>query len=89
VVFGFKVFEGFNTLNYTKDHILEIPRPGEQPIGGHAMMMAGYDLDRQLVLCRNSFGPDWCMGGYCWIPFEYIRNEAFDSWIFDVDLIDS
>ena len=89
VVFGLKVFEGFNNIEYTKDYILEIPNPEEQPIGGHAMMMAGYDLNRQLVLCRNSFGPDWCMGGYCWIPFEYMRNETFDSWIFEVDLIDS
>ena len=86
VVFGMKVYSGFNDLEYSKDFILSLPGTDEQPIGGHAMCFVGYDLKRELVLARNSFGADWGMKGYCWLPFKYVTEQIMDSWIFDIDL---
>lgn len=29
------------------------------------------------------------MVGYCWISFDYIKSEAWDLWVFDIDLNDA
>jgi len=57
----------------------------EQPIGGHAMVMIGYDLSKKRILCLNSFGKYWCNSGTCWMTFDYAKNEVMDGWVFDLD----
>lgn len=86
VMFSFRVYSAFDNLEFTKNYILDMPGKTEQPIGGHAMVFVGYDLEKRLFLARNSFGADWCMRGYCWIPFQYVTDEVMDSWVFDIDL---
>lgn len=34
-------------------------------IGGHALLIIGYDLEGDFWLCKNSFGSDWGEDGYC------------------------
>jgi hypothetical protein len=84
VVFGMGIYESFMDLN---DRISTVGFPGrkERSLGGHAMCMVGYDLPRRLFLAKNNFGPDWGKKGYCWIPFDYIRQEGYDVWTFDIN----
>lgn len=86
VIFGMKVYNVFDKLQ-EYGCVLSSPSKDEEPIGGHAMCLVGYDLQNKLVLARNSFGEHWCIHGYCWITFDYIETETLDSWIFDIDLI--
>ena len=51
----------------------ELPDPG-QP-SGHAMLLVGYDLAKEAYLVRNSWGADWGLGGYFWVPFK-----VMDAW---------
>jgi C1A family cysteine protease len=83
VVFGMEIYESFMHLN---DRISTVSFPGrkEKSLGGHAMCMVGYDLSKRLFLAKNSFGPDWGSKGYCWIPFDYIRQEGYDVWTFEI-----
>jgi len=46
----------------------------------------GYDLNKKVLLARNSFGRDWGMEGYCYLPFDYVRQEVMDMWVFDIYL---
>lgn len=85
VVIGMRVYPEFDELT-SNDPVLKMPKPNAEPIGGHAMCLVGYDMSRQQVLARNSFGPNWCINGYCWIPFEYVKQEFMDSWVFDITL---
>lgn len=87
VVFSMRVYESFEDL-YDSYTTVRMPKAYEtnSPIGAHAMCFVGYDLKRKLLLARNSFGTDWGMNGYCWIPFDYATNEVLDSWIFDISL---
>jgi C1A family cysteine protease len=86
ITFSLLVYREFDRLEDSADYVLRLPPPDAQPLGGHAMCLVGYDLKRELVLARNSFGPNWCMGGYCWITFDYMRQETMDNWVFDVAL---
>ena len=85
IVFGMEIFDSFMDLN---DRISTVPFPSrkEKSLGGHAMCMVGYDLEKRLFLAKNSFGTDWGMGGYCWVPFDYLKQEGYDFWTFDINL---
>ena len=83
VVFGMEIYESFMNLN-ERISTVNIPSRNEKSLGGHGMCMVGYDLEKRLFLAKNSFGSDWGDGGYCWIPFDYIRQEAYDIWTFDI-----
>lgn len=83
VVFGMNIYDSFMNLN---ERISTVNFPGrkEKSLGGHAMCMVGYDLGKRLFLVKNSFGTSWGDKGYCWIPFDYIRQEGYDVWTFDI-----
>lgn len=85
VVFGMEIYESFMELN-NRISTVTFPSRKEKSLGGHAMCMVGYDLEKRLFLAKNSFGTDWGMEGYCWIPFDYLKQEAYDCWIFDIPL---
>lgn len=61
-----------------------LPQKDEVPVGGHAMTFVGYDMDKRVLITRNSFGSNWGDNGYCYIPFEYAQNEVMDAWVFDI-----
>jgi C1A family cysteine protease len=83
VVFGMTIYEGFMDLN-ERISTVTFPSRKEKNLGGHAMCMVGYDLNKRLFLAKNSFGPGWGDNGYCWIPFDYLEKEGYDIWTFDI-----
>jgi C1A family cysteine protease len=85
VVFSMRVYESFDEL-YDYGTTAKMPSEGESPIGAHAMCFVGYDLNKKVLLARNSFGRDWGMEGYCYLPFDYVRQEVMDMWVFDIYL---
>jgi C1A family cysteine protease len=83
VVFGMTIYDSFMELN-DRISTVSVPSHKEESLGGHAMCMVGYDLKKRLFLAKNSFGSGWGDNGYCWIPFDYIRQEGYDIWTFDI-----
>lgn len=83
VVAGIHIYNGFYNLTKS-NNILEMPGINEEPIGGHAMCIVGYDLPNRLFIVRNSFGIDWGDKGYCLVPFEYVINDFVDCWTFNI-----
>ena len=59
-----------------------MPKPQEKVLGGHAVMAVGYDDSKQAVLVRNSWGTDWGIRGYFYMPYGYITNANLcdDFW---------
>ena len=80
VVFGTMLYESFETVT-GRTGIVPVPAPGEPQVGGHAMLIVGYDLDARTYLVRNSWGSKWGLAGYCKMPFELVDNPAV-SWDF-------
>ena len=81
-VFGFTVYEGFESDAVAKTGKLNLPKPGEKSLGGHAVCAVGYDDASKRILVRNSWGADWGVKGYFTMPYDYISstNLADDMW---------
>lgn len=81
-VFGFMVYQSLMTPQVAKSGDAVMPGPGEQPVGGHAVMAVGYDEKRQRFIIRNSWGNKWGKKGYFTMPYAYLgdANLAADFW---------
>ena len=57
---------------------------------GHAVVAVGYDDFRQAILIRNSWGVDWGIQGYGWLPYQFIlEGKTADWWsIIDAEWFD-
>lgn len=81
VVFGVPVYSYMESDEMAKTGILQMPAEGEQPIGGHCMVICGHDDSTQLYWVRNSWGPGWSIfNGYLKIPYNYISQLGSDGW---------
>jgi C1A family cysteine protease len=79
-VFGFTVYESFESLKVAKTGIVPIPKKSERALGGHAVMAAGYDQKQKRFIVRNSWGLEWGQAGYFTMPYAYLETLADDFW---------
>ena len=78
-IFGFMVYESFETQEVGRTGRMPMPAPNEPNLGGHAVMGVGYDDDTQCVIVRNSWGTQWGDEGYFHMPYAYISNPSLAS----------
>lgn len=55
-VFGFTVYESFESQEVAKTGIVNMPQSTERAIGGHAVLAVGYDDSQERFIVRNSWG---------------------------------
>lgn len=81
-VFGFSVYERFESAAVAKSGVLSMPKSGERQLGGHAVCAVGYDDKAKRLLVRNSWGEGWGMKGYFTMPYDYVVNSNLsdDFW---------
>ena len=76
-VIGVEVFENFfnvntdGTINYIE---------GQKSSGGHAILVGAFDDDYERVAFKNSWGPDWGLGGFAYLSYKYIENAMHTAW---------
>lgn len=66
VVFGTPVYEAIRSCTG------QLAMPSGKSIGGHAMLIVGYDIPQRVLIVRNSWGTGWGDAGYCYVPFDYL-----------------
>lgn len=81
-VFGFTVYESFESSAVAKSGNVPMPKPGEATVGGHAVLAVGYNDAQQRFLVRNSWGTGWGQKGYFTMPYAYLTdgNLSDDFW---------
>jgi C1A family cysteine protease len=79
-VFGFAVYESFDSHKVKMTGIVNMPKKTERQVGGHAVMAVGYDQGLKRFIVRNSWGKDWGREGYFTMPFKYVETLADDFW---------
>ena len=81
-VFGITCYESFESQVVANTGVVPMPAPGEQVLGGHALLAVGYDNSTQRFLVENSWGVNFGMKGYITIPYAYLTNPnlASDLW---------
>jgi C1A family cysteine protease len=81
-VFGFTVYENFESDTVARTGHAPMPESGEAVLGGHAVCAVGYNTARRWFICRNSWGTSWGMKGYFTIPFAYLTDSDLcaDFW---------
>ncbi len=93
IIFGLKLFDSFDKQK--AKGVVPPPTPkeaGRESHGGHAMLCVGYSDADEVFIVRNSWGPGWGDGGYCYVPYRYMMNPDYnfdDSWVIKkVDVIE-
>jgi C1A family cysteine protease len=51
-------------------------------IGGHAILIVGYDDNRQCFICKNSWGSGWGESGYFRIAYSQVTRYGTYNYIF-------
>jgi len=90
VCFGFDVYPSLMTEEVARTGVVPVPDlQKEQMQGGHAVLIVGYDLKTDKLLVRNSWGANWGINGYFWLPMWFVRSgHADDFWAIEAQEYD-
>lgn len=82
-VAGITVYESFESPHASATGIIPVPKPGEKALGGHAILIVGYERAKNQFICRNSWGTSWGDKGYFYLPYDYLASSklASDIWV--------
>jgi len=82
-IFGFAVYESFESEEVAKNGAVPMPSDEERNLGGHAVLAVGYNDRVRRFIVRNSWGTDWGKGGYFSLPYDYVTNSDLvdDFWV--------
>jgi len=83
VIMGFRVYDSFMSKNVARTGIMPYPNTKrEKLLGGHAVLLVGYDKRKKVFIARNSWGTNWGDKGYFYMPFDIVKpNMSSDYWI--------
>ena len=79
IVIGFVVYKSFESDEVTKTGIVPMPGHHEKKLGGHCVVLVGYDDSKSMFIARNSWGVAWGLDGYFMMPYAYLTNSRLSS----------
>ena len=91
-MFGFTAYTSIYNEENIKGGYIPFPnRKRDRVVGGHAVVAVGYNDYQRMpssdgteslgaLLVRNSWGREWGMGGYGWLPYDYILKGLTGDW---------
>lgn len=83
IVIGLQIYESFESRRVAATGLVPMPNPStEQLLGGHALLVCGFDDQTQRFTVCNSWSGGWGDKGYCYIPYAYVTDPdlAADFW---------
>jgi len=81
IVFGFDVYESFETDVVATTGIVPMPDTSkEELLGGHCVCIYGYDDVKKQYLIMNSWGTGWGQKGFFYAPYDFVKLYGSDFW---------
>ncbi len=84
VALGIMIYSSFETAKVAKGGMVPLPnKRREDFLGGHAVLIMGYDDEKKLIKVRNSWGEGWGDKGYFYLPYDWFDPDldlASDMW---------
>jgi C1A family cysteine protease len=83
IIMGFNVYTSFMSNNVARTGVMPYPNTKrERLLGGHAVLIVGYNKTKKVFIARNSWGTGWGDRGYFYMPFDIIKPSMSDDyWI--------
>lgn len=88
-VFGFTVYESFESEQVVRTGMVPLPSMGESTLGGHATMAVGYSDANQRFIVQNSWGLEWGDRGYFYMPYSYLTDGDLAADVWTVRLVEA
>ncbi|MGI8825450.1 MAG: C1 family peptidase [Chloroflexota bacterium] len=86
-VFGFTVYESFESPQVAQTGEAPLPGSNEQVLGGHAVLAVGYDDATARFIARNSWGTGWGMQGYFTLPYAYLTQASLSTDFWTISIV--
>jgi C1A family cysteine protease len=78
-VVGIMIYSSFESDYVAKTGNVSMPRYYEQCLGGHAILICGFDDYKKVWIARNSWGPEWGDKGYFYLPYLYLLDSTLST----------
>lgn len=88
-VFGFKVYESFESDEVTTKGKMSMPKFLEKSFGRHAVVAAGYDDNKEHFIIANSWGKEWGDKGYFYMPYKFMTKPLYTNDFWTLRLVES
>lgn len=77
IVLGIAVSDAVDDWAAGESAEIKFPGTLEPPATGMAIVLVGWDDDRQAFVCRTPFGALWGTNGYGYIPYQYVISSGY------------
>jgi hypothetical protein len=80
IAIAISIYSNFMASKSKNTGKIGMPSINDKLIGGHAVIICGYDDNLRELILRNSWGTYWGDNGYFYLPYEYLKYCG-DLWI--------
>lgn len=83
VICGIQIHESALTEEVARSGLIPLPLLRDPVVGGHAILIVGYDDLTDTLIFRNSWGTGWGQAGYGTLPQQYAERRMLmsDAWV--------
>ncbi len=87
IAFGTVVYDSFYDVT-DKEPLLKFPQMHESVVGGHALTLVGYDDKEGYFIVRNSWGTEFGLEGYFYMPYNYVTDNQLSMDFWNISLVE-